>query len=81
MAGSITSIYRCKKSLYISRVFRPRIADALQILIGEGVSEVLLALQNLFLDELGPGPSAAGSVQEIIAYRSPYCRFTPGGYF
>ena len=51
------------KSPYISRAFRPRIADALQVLVGGSVTEVLPALQTLFLDELGP----SGSVQEGIA--------------
>ena len=35
------------KSLYISRAFRQRITDALQMLVGESVTEVLLALQTL----------------------------------
>jgi hypothetical protein len=58
MAGSITveALYSDKwtsrafiavKSLYISRAFRPRIADALQMLVGESVTEVLPALQTL----------------------------------
>jgi hypothetical protein len=51
------------KSLYISRAFMPRIVDALQMLVGESATEVLPALQTLFLDE--PGPS--GSVQEKFA--------------
>jgi hypothetical protein len=51
------------KSLHISRAFLPRIADALQMLVGESATEVLPALQTLFLDELGP----SGSVQENIA--------------
>jgi hypothetical protein len=50
------------KGLHISREFVPRIAPALQELIGERVIEVLPALQTLFLEEtllLGP-------IQEII---------------
>ena len=50
------------KSLCLSRAFVPRIADALQILAGESVTEVLPALRALFLDD--PGPS--GTVQENI---------------
>ena len=51
------------KSLYISRASRLRIADALKMLVGESVTEVLRAPQTLFLGE--PGPS--GSVQENTA--------------
>jgi hypothetical protein len=52
------------KILYISYAFVQRIADALQMLVGESVTEVLPALQTLFLDELGP--LASGSVPENI---------------
>jgi hypothetical protein len=45
------------KDLYISREFAPRIAPALQGLVGESVTEVLPALQTLFLEEtLRPEP-------------------------
>ena len=59
--GTTLSIYRREESLLIPG-FVPRIADALQILAGESVTEVLHALRALLLDE--PGPS--GSVQEKI---------------
>ena len=39
------------KNLYISRYFAPYIARALQELVGERVTEVLPALQTLFLEE------------------------------
>jgi hypothetical protein len=48
------------KSLYISREFVRRIADAMQMLLGESVAEALPALQTLFPDE-------PRSVQENIA--------------
>ena len=50
------------KNLYIHREFVPRIAPALQELVGERVTEVLPVLQTLFImDPLLPGP-----VQEAI---------------
>jgi hypothetical protein len=50
------------KDLYLSKNFVPRIAPTLQELVGERVSEVLPALQCLFLDKLHP----SGTVQEEI---------------
>jgi hypothetical protein len=52
------------KSLYLSRVIVPRIAPALQELIGERVTGVLVlpALQTLFLEEV----NLSGPVQEAI---------------
>jgi hypothetical protein len=50
------------KDLYVSSEFTPRIAPALQELIGERVTEVLPALQTLFLGE----PLPSGPVQEAI---------------
>jgi F-box-like len=50
------------KSLYLSRVIVPRIAPALQELIGETVTGVLPALQTLLLEDV----SLSGPVQEVI---------------
>jgi hypothetical protein len=50
------------KGLYISQEFVPRIAPALQELVGERVTEVLPALETLFLE----GPLEAEPVQEAI---------------
>ena len=50
------------KSLYISHDFTPRIVPALQELVGEKTTEVLPALQTLFLEE----PLPSGPVQEAI---------------
>jgi hypothetical protein len=50
------------KDLYISQEYVPRVALALQELVGERVTEVLPALQNLFLEE----PLPSGPVQETI---------------
>ena len=52
------------KGLYISREFMPSITPALQELVGERVTEVLPALQTLFLEE--PLSSESGPVQETI---------------
>ena len=50
------------KDLHISQDFVPHVAPALRDLVEEGATEVLLALQNLFLDE----QLASGPVQETI---------------
>jgi hypothetical protein len=50
------------EGLFISSEFAPRIAPALKELIGERVTEVLPALQTLFLEE----PPSSGPVPEAI---------------
>ena len=50
------------KNLYISSEFAPRVVPALKELIGEGVTEVLPALQTLFLEE----PLSSGPVQKTV---------------
>jgi hypothetical protein len=50
------------KELYLSREFVPRIAPALKELVKERVTEVLPALQTLFLEE----PLPSGPVQDTI---------------
>jgi hypothetical protein len=50
------------KDLYISSEFTPRIAPALKGIAGESVTEVLPALQTLFLEEIHP----SGPIQEAI---------------
>ena len=50
------------KGLYISREIVPRIAPAVQELVGVRVTEMLPGLQNLFLEE----PHPSGAVQETI---------------
>jgi pimeloyl-ACP methyl ester carboxylesterase len=52
------------KGVYISRDFAPRIASALQELVGERVTEVLPTLETLFLQH--PLPLSSGPVQEVI---------------
>jgi hypothetical protein len=43
------------KNLYICKVFAPGIADALQELVEGRITEVLPSLENIFVEELGPG--------------------------
>ena len=50
------------KNLYVSKEFARCIAPALQELVGERVTDVLPALESLFLEELQP----SGPVQEAI---------------
>ena len=56
------------KNLYLSRRFLPRIAPALQELTGERTTEVLPALQSLFLEGFQPsGPVHEGIARFIFA--------------
>ncbi len=55
------------KALYLSQVITPRIAPALQVLVGERVTEVLPALQSLFLEDLHL--SAQGAIDKFVAAR------------
>ena len=70
------------KGLYISQEFVPHIAPALQELVGERVTEVLPALQTLFLEETTPTRTCPGSYWAICcrttACRSPHCCFSLG---
>jgi hypothetical protein len=51
------------KSLYLSQVIMPRIAHALQELVGESAAGVLPALQTLFLED----PNLSEPVLEALA--------------
>ena len=55
-------IFTPMKYLYISQGFVPHIAFALQVFVGERATEVLPALQSLFLEE----PLPSRPVQEIV---------------
>jgi hypothetical protein len=50
------------KDLYLSKQLIPRVAPALQVLVGDRSTDVLPALQNIFLE----GLQSLGSVQEGI---------------
>lgn len=58
LLGPFTAV----KDLYTSRKFAPRIAPALQELVGERVTEVLPTLETLFVEV----PFPSGPVQEFI---------------
>jgi hypothetical protein len=55
--------------LYISREFRPRIAPALQELIGERVTEVLPTLETIFLEETVSSELVQETVGQFVAAR------------
>ena len=60
------------KHLYLSEELVPLIAPSFQKLMGERVTEVLPALQNLFLAGLRPWGAAKGAIREFIAARRPF---------
>jgi hypothetical protein len=56
------------KNLYLSQEFAPRIAPALQELVGSRTTEVLPTLENVFLEGLQPsGPDQEGIVKFVAA--------------
>jgi hypothetical protein len=57
------------KTLYISRRFVPHIVPALQGVTGERVTEVLPALQTLFLEEPIPSGPVQEAVEQFVAAR------------
>jgi hypothetical protein len=59
--------------LYISRRFTPLIAPSLQELVGERVTEVLPALQTLFLVEPLPSGPAQEAIGQFVAARQLAC--------
>ena len=57
------------KNLYLSKQFAPRIAPALQELSGGRTTEVLPALQNLFLEDFRPSEPVQEGIGELISAR------------
>ena len=57
------------KHLHVSREFLPRIAPALQELAGEPVTEVLPALQSLFLEVVNPSGPVREAMDKFVAAR------------
>ena len=57
------------QDLYISQEFMPRIAPALQELVGERVTEVLPSLQTLFLPETLPSGPVQESIKQFVDAR------------
>jgi len=61
--------FRGVRRLYICDELEPLVTATLRELTGERTMEVLPALENLFLDELGPSGSARDAVESFIAAR------------
>ena len=57
------------RELYICREFTPRIAPTLEEVVGRRVTEVLPALQTLFLEEAFPSGPVQGSIGKFVAAR------------
>jgi hypothetical protein len=57
------------KTLYVSEKLMPRIASALQELVGERATEVLPALQTLFLRDLSLSGPVQDAIDEFVAAR------------
>ena len=58
------------KNLYLSKQFAPRIAPALQELIGGRATEVLPTLQNLFLEGFQPSEPIHEGIEQFISARN-----------
>jgi hypothetical protein len=57
------------KNLYLSKQFAPRIAPALQETTGDGTTEVLSTLQNLYLEGFQPSESVQEGIAQFISAR------------
>jgi hypothetical protein len=57
------------KNLYISEKFVPRIVPALQELVGGGTTEVLPALENIFLEGFQPSRPLQEGIEKFVAAR------------
>jgi hypothetical protein len=57
------------KSLYICKKFTPHIVIALQEIVGEGVTEVLPALETLFLEEPLPSGPVRNTIEQLVVAR------------
>jgi len=57
------------KNLYLSKEFAPRIAPALQELVGGRMTEVLPTLENIFLEELQPSGPLQEGIRQFVAAR------------
>jgi hypothetical protein len=57
------------KNLYLSKDFAQAIVPALRELIGGSATEVLPALQNIFLEELQPSGTVHDGIQQFVAMR------------
>jgi hypothetical protein len=55
------------KNLYICELFAPRIVPTLQVLIEEGITEVLPVLQNIFLEGFQLSEPAEDDTGQFVA--------------
>jgi hypothetical protein len=62
-------LFTAVKNLYISTVFVPRIAPALLELVGGRTTEVLLVLQNIFLQRFRPSEPVQEGIQQFVTMR------------
>ena len=68
------------KNLYLSEKFAPHIMPSLQELVGERTTEVLPALQNIFLEGLETSGPVQESIQQFIAMRQASQPITVSGW-
>ena len=57
------------KNLYLSKEFVPRIAPALQALVGGSTTEVLPTLENIFLEGFQPSGPLLKGIEKFVAAR------------
>ena len=57
------------KNLYLCKKFVPRIAPALQELVGARTTEVLPTLENIFLEGLQPSGPLQKGIEKFVAAR------------
>ena len=57
------------KNLYLSKQFVPRVASALQEIVGDGTTTVLSTLQNLYLEGFEPSESLQEDIERFVSAR------------
>ena len=62
-------LFTAVKNLYLRKDFAPVIAAALEELVGGRITEVLLSLQNIFVEELEPSGTFQKSIGQFITAR------------
>jgi hypothetical protein len=64
----LVRLFTATECIYLTKRFAVRVAPALQELTGAGVTEILPALRNIFIERL----DSLGPVQEAIGLFSPH---------
>jgi hypothetical protein len=62
-------LFAAVKNLYLCEKFIPRIAPALQELVGARTTEVLPALENIFLEGIQPSRPLQEGIEKFVAAR------------